>query len=276
MFTHIDSLPALIISIALGFVGGVAIFVVVHWMLEGALELLHGIAAIVLILLVVLVTIMSKSNVVAGVVLVGIVTLMAFLPYAVDQLAKAEVRGMDVDKLDRVHREISERPENVASYFLIAELVYGFGLHGHAVAITERTLERLSTAVDPIKNQSMREVFRAEESRCHEWRRKLVDRAAFRPVACPRCGHRNEPGTIACGQCQGPFLLDLARRIDPRPRVRSKLVFGWALVALFFTATVYGWSQYEGTMRLVVLGGGLVVVAGAFTWLFHPRTLGRA
>lgn len=267
------ALPGLLIALALAPVCVAAILVILKWMFDNQLDVGPGLAAIFGVMVIALVTVMSKSNFVAGAVLAVMITLMVFLPYAVEQVTAAELRGIDIDKLDRVHQELVQRPENVASYFAMADLVYELGLHGHAIAISERTLERLSTMVDPIKNQSMRDVFRAEESRAREWRRRVTDPAAFRPVACPRCGQRNEPGTIACAKCQGPFLLDLARRIDPRPKIRSRLVFGWALVACFFTGTVYSWSVFEGNMRLVTLGVGLALVAGVFTWLFRPRVL---
>jgi hypothetical protein len=103
----------------------------------------------------------------------------------------------------------------------------------------------------------------------------LRDPDACRAVACPRCKHKNEAGTIACAGCQGPFLLDLARGIDPRQKIRSKLVLGFAMVAGFLTGTVYAWSVIEGDLRWAVFGAGLATVAGVFTWMFQHKRLGR-
>ena len=105
--------------------------------------------------------------------------------------------------------------------------------------------------------------------------RDIRDPRACKAVACPRCGCRNEPGAIACSRCQGPFLLDLARRIDTRPKIRSKLVLGWAMVAGFLIGTVYAWMALEDQARWVAFAAGLALVAGVFTWLFQPRRLGR-
>lgn len=274
-FPNITALPGLLVSLALAPICAFAILRIMKFMFDGELDAGPGIAGIITVLVVLGLTIMSKSNVIAGVVMVTVVSLMAFFPFAVDQAANAEVRGMDIDKLDKVHREIIGRPENIASYFALAEIVHALGLEGHAIVIAEQTLERLSTEMDPVKNQSLRDVFRTEESRTKQWRRVLRDQAAFRAVACPRCGHRNEPGAIACGGCQGPFLLELARKIDPRQKIRSKLVLGFAMVAGFLTGTVYAWWVIEGDLRWVVFTLGLATVAGVFTWMFQPRRLGR-
>ncbi len=274
-FSNIEALPGLVIALGLAPVCGFAILRIVMLMVDGELDAGPGIVALIVLLLVLVVAIMSKSGAVAGVVIVTLISLLVFFPYAVDQVANAEVRGLDIDKLDKVHREIIQRPENIASYFALAEIVHALGLEGHGIVIAEQTLARLSTEMDPIKNQSLRDVFRSEEHRARQWRRDLRDQAAFRAVACPRCGHRNEPGAIACGGCQGPFLLELARKIDPRQKIRSKLVVGFAMVAGFLAGTVYAWSVMKGDMRLVALGVGLATVAGVFTWMFQPRMLGR-
>jgi hypothetical protein len=274
-FEHLTALPNLLIALAMSLVSAFAVFRVMKFMFDGELDAGPGIAAIVTIVCVMAATIMSKSTVVAGAVMVSMISLLVFFPYALDQLAGAEARGADIDRLDKAHKEIIARPENVASYFALAQLVHDLGLEGHAVVIAEQTLARLPMEIDPLTNQSIRDVFKAEESRAKHWRRSIVDTAEFRAVACPRCGFRNEPGTIACGRCQGPFLLDLARKIDPRHRLRSRLVLGWAMVAGFLTLTVWSWSVLEGDLRWVTFGGGLAAVAGVLTWLFHPRRLGR-
>ncbi len=270
---NITALPGLLIALALAPLCGFAILTLIKWMMENLIDVGPGLAAIVAVVLVMIVTILSKSHVVAGAVIVVLITLMVFLPYAIDQAAMAEIRGSDIDKLDRLHQELTRNPENVSTYFAIAEYVHMLGLEGHAVAISEKTLDRLSTVMDPIKNQSLRDVFRNEEQRAKEWRRRLKDTSAFRPVACPRCGHRNEPGNLACGKCQGPFLLDLARKIDPRQKIRSRMVAGWGVIAAAFTGTVYYWFYNEQSSRWVVLGIGLLAIAGVLTGLFRHRRL---
>jgi hypothetical protein len=272
---NIEAIPGLLIAVALGPICAYSILTIIKWMMENQIDVGPGLAGIVIVILVMLVTILSKSHIVAGAVIVVLINLMIFLPYGIDQAARAELQGSDIDKLDRLHQEVTRNPENVSTYFAIADLVYEFGLPGHAVMIAETTLNRLSTEMDPIKNQSVRDVFKSEESRAREWRRRLTDRNAFKAVACPRCGYRNEPGTIACGKCRGPFLLDLARKIDPRVRIRSRLVLGWAIIAGFFTGTVYVWSLTEASIRWVALFGGLALIAVTFLWLFRPRRLGH-
>ena len=52
-------------------------------------------------------------------------------------------------------------------------------------------------------------------------------------------------------------------------------VLGWAIIAGFFTGTVYVWSLTEAAVRWVVLFGGLALIAVTFLWLFRPRRLGN-
>ena len=268
-----DSIIGLITAFAMIPVVIVAVLLLMHWMTTGQIDAGAGLAAIAVVAIVSFATVVSHSTVAVVAVFVCLVTLMVFFPYAWDQLARAEVQGMDIDKLDKAHEQLVATPENVATFFLVAEMVHTLGLEGHAIAIYESTLNKLSTQIDPIKNQSMREVFRAEESRVREWRRHVRDPDAFRAVACPRCGRRNEPGTLACGGCNGPFLLDLARQIDPRPKIRSRLVTGWACLGLFFTGTVYGMVVLEGFGAYVVLAVGLGLVGTVLYRLFGRRAM---
>ncbi len=251
----------------------VTVLVLMHWMVTGDISGATGLVAIAVIVLVSGATVMTRNSVAVGAVLTCMVTLMVFFPYASDQLAQAEVQGMDIDRLDKAHQQLVSTPDNIATFFLVAEMVYALGLEGHAIAICESTLEKLSTQIDPIKNQSMREVFRAEEFRTREWRRRVRDPDAFRAVACPRCKHLNEPGTLACRKCDGPFLLDLARQIDPRPRIRSRLVTGWAAIGLFFTGTVYGMVVLDGLAAYLVLLVGLGLVTTVLYRLFRRRAM---
>ena len=273
MLDPMDSMIGLIMAFAMIPVVIVAIFQLMSWMASGEIETHVGLVAIAVVLVVSIATVMTRNSIAVISVLICMVSLMVFFPYASEQLAKAEIQGLDIDKLDRAHQQLVATPENVASFFLVGEIVHTLGLEGHAIAIYESTLNTLSTQIDPIKNQSMREVFRAEEFRAREWRRQVRDPDAFRAVACPRCGHRNEPGTLACGGCNGPFLLDLARKIDPRPKIRSRLVTGWALLGLFFTGTVYGMIVLKGFGAYVVLAVGLALVATVLYRLFGRRAM---
>lgn len=268
-----ESMIGLITAMAMIPVTIIAILVLINWMSSGQISGAAGLMGITVVLIVAMLTVMSHSTVVVVAVFIGMVSLLVFFPYAWDEVAKSEVQGMDIDKLDRAHQTLVASPENIATFFLVAEMVYALGLEGHAIAISESTLNRLSTQIDPIKNQSMREVFRAEEYRTREWRRQVKDPDAFRAVACPRCGHLNEPGTLACGRCNGPFLLDLARKIDPRPKVRSRLVTGWALVALFLGGTAYGMVMLEGAGPFFVLAIGVGLVSTVLYRLFRVRAL---
>lgn len=269
----LDTLPGLLLTLIFAPVCAVSVLMILKWMFSNELDVAAGLVAICVILIAMILTIMSKNEIIAGIVLLILVTLMAFLPYAVEQFALAELQGIDIDRLDKAYKQISERPENVGAVFVLAQTVYDMGLPGHAVAIAEKLISQLSKEMDPLKNTSIRDIFRAEEMKAKQWRREIKDDIVFRPVKCEKCGHMNNPGEIVCGGCSAPYLLEIARKIDPRPRIRSRVVIAWAMLAAFFIGAVYFWSITIGIWPWISLALCLSFVAGTLAWLFRKRSL---
>lgn len=269
----LDSIEGIVIALfylpAIGF----AVYFLIQWVADGEIELFPAILAVIVMLAVLYSGVRSQSMVVIGAGLTSIITLLVFFPFAVEKLAEAENVGVEIDRLDKIHQMITQKPENISAYFSLAESVHDLGLEGHAVAICQRTLDTLPTEVDPQTNQSIRDVFRAEEARARSWGRSITDPDAMKAVACPRCSRLNEAGTIACVGCQGPFLLDIARAIDPRSKIRTKLVFAWTIVVALFTGSTYAWMELPGRLSYVFAGLGFMTAALVLSLVFRRRTL---
>jgi hypothetical protein len=255
---------------------GFAFLKVIGMMVMGDLGLLPGIGALAILLGIFALTIWSKSMVVAIAAFAVMAGLMAFFPFAESQLEALSLREIDVESLDKLFRTASQRPDNFAVRFEIARSIYGLGLPGHAIAIVETTLASLSTVKDDVQNRSLRDVFRGAEFEAKQWRRTLHDPDAFRPVSCPRCGHSNQPGLLACGGCQGPYLLDLARKLDVRSKFIGKLVFGWALIAALFVAVAAVAPTMSRIALAIAILVALILVGGILAWLFRPPKLGMS
>jgi hypothetical protein len=202
-------------------------------------------------------------------------TLMAFFPYAAHQMERLENREIDVEGLEKAFKVAIERPDNIAVRFQIARIVYGLGLPGHAIAISETTLQALSSQWDDVANRSLRDVFRAEEMTTKQWRRELRDPEAFRPITCPHCRHSNPPGTLACEGCKAPYLLELARGLDVRSRFVGKLVVGWAGVAAFLVGAVMVTQSFSGAVMYITFFSLLGAVGGLLWYLFRDPQLGQ-
>lgn len=266
--------PSLFMTLAVILVMAFAFIRVIGLMIAG--DIGGGVGAIVLFVLLMIMgaTIWSHSEIVTGVTLVVLLSLMGFYPYAASQLDRLEMTGIDVTALEKTFKNAIERPDNIALRFQIARTVYDLGLQGHAIAIVESTVATLSNQQDQFQNRSLRDVFRGEELTAKQWRRDLRDPLAFREVACPICHHLNPPGQLACLGCGGPFLLELARRLETKRGFIGKLVLAWAIVALFIVSAVISTQVLSGILMWLVFLALISAVGGVFYWLFRPPVLG--
>lgn len=255
---------------------GFAVLKVIGMMVMGELAAIPGILALAVLLGIFALTIWSKSMAVGIVAFAVLAGLMAFFPFAETQLESLALREIDVESLDKLFQAASLRPDNFSVRFDIARAIYGLGLPGHAIAISETTLAAMSTVKDDLQNRSLRDIFRGVEFEVKQWRRTLRDPEAFRPVACPRCGQMNEPGLLACRGCKGPFLLDLARKMDVRSTFVGKLVIGWALIAGLFVGVAALAPSTSSTVLVISIVVALILVGAVLSWLFRPPKLGGA
>jgi len=267
-----DAIPGFLTAGLLSVVVAIAVLRVVKMMIDLELSVAAGAGTIVILLGLTAVSIQQKTQGVAGVFLVCLVALMATYPFAREQLERIELRAFDIDALDRAHFNMAQRPDNVAAQFELARCLHRFGLHGHAIAIAEHAASRLSTSIDDVKNASVRDIFTKEILTCKQWKRD-ADPKSFRPVACPLCGAMNEPGTIACRGCAKPYLLELARKLDIRPRFMGRLVVSWALVALLVVAAAQIAVSLTGTLLYIAFVGVFAVIGVILALLFRDRKL---
>lgn len=245
---------------------------IVQRMVQGDLDLIPGILGMFLLFGLFAIAILVPDQRMLGPVLVILVVGMAFFPFAETQLEKNEMEGIDSSRIDKAHRELSIRPDNLAARFELARALYDRGLGGHAIALSENTLNGLSQERDMMSNQSMREKFRAEDYELAKWKREVTNPKAFEPVKCPSCGHMNPPGVLACDRCKGPYLLELARVKGDSKAIYARLIFGFGLTAgLLVTCAWLGRLQWP--MSLIGILGALVSVGILMTWLYRPRTL---
>jgi hypothetical protein len=266
-----EYISGFLITLALVPVIGLSVVYVMREMTMGSLGAIEGIIAIGVLLALFVASIVSRTPVVAGATLVIVLTLAAFYPFAETQLSRQVGREINVARIDKAHEALSARPDNVAAWFALSQGLYSHGFHGHAIAIAEDVLNRLSGQVtDDFSGRSMRDIFRNEELTLKAWKQRALPELC-RPLKCPFCGHPNPPGPLACAKCGQAYLLELARSGDLRRKFVGKLVVGWALLALTITGAAYAGALLKGGIQTAALAGLVLATGGLLWWLFRPH-----
>ena len=270
-----EHVPAFFVSLAMIPIVGFAAIWLIGRMIAGDLEPLFGVFALAALVFMVALAVLSPEQRLAGPVIVVLISMMVFFPFAETQMEKQEMVGIDCSRIDKAHRELSIRPQNLAARFELARALHDQGLYGHAIALAENTLNGISTERDVMSMQSLRDKFRAEDSELRKWRRELKDPSAFDPVRCPSCGHLNSPGILVCEQCNGPYLLELARATGDSKAVYGRLVAGFALTAMLVVIGAWIGVSMPWPNSAIGLFFILTVVGGLLTWIYRPRNMRR-
>jgi hypothetical protein len=265
----VDAIPAFLITLTLIPVLGLAMVHVIREMIMKNIDPVPGVIALGVLLGMLTLSITARSPAVAGATLVIVLSFGAFYPYAESMYARQIGREINVSRIDRAHEALSQRPENVAAWFALAEGLYRHGYQGHAIAIAEESLGRLSTHQDPTSNRSLRDLFKSEESALKYWK-KGADPKLCRPLKCPLCGETNPPGPIACIKCGAPYLLELVRRGDQGRTFVGKLLLGWALLAGAIVGAAASGLMTTGWLQGALVAGCIAVAGGILWWLFRP------
>jgi ribosomal protein L40E len=196
-----------------------------HWTIQGEIDTPFGILGMGLGLGLGILVISPPvgSEYLTPVVAVFVVASVALYVPIRSAVNRHELVAIDMDAIERAYDQLEERPNNVGARFKIAKLVYGRGLHGHAIKLADEALK------------SMPEDFFAEEHKIVDvWKRQAHDTASFRALPCVECGSSNPPGELYCRKCGAKFLLDQAKgRWIGRAMVRKLMAVWVALLGVF-------------------------------------------
>lgn len=263
----------LIVAMVAGVVVGLAMLGVLYKTIDGEIPALGGIGAMVGLVFLLLITIKPPHPVIPAVVLVVIATLMAFFPYALGQLERAELHGFSLDQLEKAYAGFRSNPENVPVRLEVARQVYEQGLPHHAIAIAESTLDGLSKERDAVWNRSLRDQFRNEDARLAQWKRLNARSPLFESqLYCSNCREKNELSAIVCAKCGDAYLLALGRKGDIPPRMIVKLLAAWTVLACYLVLAAWIGFALSGVPQVMAFMGGIVGVGLVIAILFRrPR-----
>ncbi|HMS54253.1 MAG TPA: hypothetical protein PKA27_02540 [Fimbriimonadaceae bacterium] len=258
--------------LVLGPIVGFAVLKVIGLMIEGDLPPLPGIIAIALLLVMTAISVQTTNLLVGTSFGIALVAMMATFPFAATQLSVAELKLLDIERLEKAHAALAARPDNASAQLELAKCLHKFELPAHAISIAEHALSQLSQAVDDVKNASVRDMFRGEDILVQRWKRELRPEQV-RPIACPQCGQINGPDRLACERCSGPYLLERARQTDVRSRFMTGLVLTWAIICAVIVTIAVSSQYLQGSSLLLVIAGCVILAGGALGWLFRPRKI---
>ncbi|ARU42332.1 hypothetical protein CCB80_14720 [Armatimonadetes bacterium Uphvl-Ar1] len=263
-----EALGTLISIVALVPIFAVVSLIVMKWTVSGDIDPLAGILTIFVLIGTMFMALMSKSPIIMGTAVIGVISLVVMFPFAQNYLDRHDLREINSEHIDRAFLELSTRHDNFPAWFKLADSLFQAGYHGHAIAIAEQTLERIPSEPDAFHNRSMRDMYRSEEIMIKKWRIEATNPKRHMPVACPKCGAKNRPGLINCINCEAPYLLLLSRKVGTRSGAFAKLVIGWALIALLLPAAAYSSIAFPGVGLLGVVAI-IGVIGGVLAWIFR-------
>lgn len=251
---------------------GVTILLILYKMIDGDFRLIPGICAIFAVGMLFFVVIKPPHPVIPGVALAVVITLVAFFPYAVTMLDKAEMQGIDIEQLEKSYNALAVRPDNVAAAFQFSKGLYQNGFKAHAIAVATQALQNLPNQVDQVGNYSVRDTFRNEEVMLRRWKEEAAQTVqGSQTVRCPSCGTMNEPGPILCSRCGEPYLLYVARQGDSRVGIMNKLLIAWAATAVFFVGFIVIALNFGGLPRMLLLAAAFMGVGLFLARLFRRK-----
>lgn len=264
-----EAIGGFLIAIACGVVLGVAVLLIIYKMVDGDIPILAGLGALIMIMFSMVLAIRPPHPTVPGIVLVMALTLMALFPYAEEKLEEFELRSIDANQIAKSYATIQMRPDNFAAKIELAKQLHAHDFPTQALQLMESTLQVLSNQRDDVQNRSMRDVFHREDALLKRWKSTPIQQET-KSFVCPTCGNRNAPNEIFCSKCQRPYMLDIVRGQEVRPRVWGKLILAWAAIALFIPGAAAIGMNLSGALQVLAFGVALAAVGGLIAWLFKP------
>lgn len=180
-----------------------------------------------------------------------IVTLALFVP--IRRLATShELKEVDYERLERAVEAYEQRPDNVAASLAAAELLFQYGQIGHAIALADKALVGANPAH-----------YSREQRALAEWKALEVRNPSPIPE-CIRCGTSNAAGTLKCGRCGAPVLVDVVRGKVVPGALMHKLVTAWAVGTLVIVGIPVVFAYLHGSPILLAAG---ILAVGAIAVL---------
>jgi len=194
----------------------------VHWTIGGDIDVITGVLGIAVAIGLGYEAINPPVPQLAPLTVVAVFVTVVMFPFVRSALDRRQLRGVDIEALDKAYQALAVRPDNVIAKFKIARLLFDLGVCGHALKIGESLVP------------SMPQRFFSDELRTvRRWQAMKLESRFFAPIVCAECHTSNDAGLLFCRQCGSAFLLDFTKGRVVGSRLGKKLISTWiSLVAV--------------------------------------------
>lgn len=241
-----DNPFAFIVGCAVWLPLGFWVVSIVGWMIQGELDAIAGLIAIVAAFVLGYYTMMPPLPWMGPVFFVGAVSLLGLYPAARAAFEQRALVKIDIETIEKCYLAIRERPNNVGAYLRLARTLYARGLKGQAVSIAESVIKGLP-----------RVGFEEEMRQVRQWK-QLTKPDDFIPIECIECGVSNDPVRIFCRRCGSDYLADYAKGRWISRRSARKLVLGWAIGMMALLGVPLSMETFSGTAGYLTAIGVLL------------------
>jgi ribosomal protein L40E len=225
----------------------------VHWMIQGDLDVLSGFLGSVVAIVLGVFTMRPPVPALAPLFLLAVLAILGFFPYVRSMLEHRAHVQIDVEALERAYSALDLKPGNFGATWRLAQVLYQRGVVGHALAIAEDLLD----GADP-------EIFHEELRILHRWQED-VRTDQIRALPCMECGKMNAPGTLYCSRCRSKYLLDYAKGRWFGTRSVRRLLAVWIAAVAGLVGVPTAATALEPSKSMVVVPL-LAVLAVALIW----------
>ncbi len=193
----------------------------VHWMVNGDIEAVYGVPAILVVLALAMVTIKPPDPVVSPFAFLGIVGAVVVYPALRKALEGRAHAHIDLELISGAYDLLDAKPDNIGPRIRMAEVVAARGMYAAAVRLVEPCVPLMTLPA-----------FGGELKELAGWKAMAHGPNAYDAVTCPSCGVKNDPGELYCRRCQGRVVLDHARISWLGPTISHRLVSAWVVGTL--------------------------------------------
>jgi len=193
-----------------------------HWTIGGDIDAITGILGIGVAVGLGYEAINPPVPQLSGLTVVAVFVTVIMFPFVRSALDRRQLRGVDIEALERSYQALAVRPDNVIAKFKIAKVLFDLGVCGHALRIGESLVPEMPARF-----------FSDELRTVRRWQAMKLEARFFSPVVCAECHTSNDPGLLFCRKCGAPFLLDFTKGKVVGTRLGKKLISTWiSLVAV--------------------------------------------